>query len=127
MLPVIAIQLYHLREISLSNEHLLNTATIEQEAVSRTLEAVLFCDGLTQIGVRSLAVASPNCVCRDQLRLCIHRDEHPSVPKFVGVFDFHIALPFSDEWPDFVGLHGLAAEIAHSRIHECYAPLAGKH
>ena len=50
MLPVVAIYLYDLREVCLSREHILDTATVEHKVVSRKLEAVLFCHALPQIG-----------------------------------------------------------------------------
>jgi hypothetical protein len=50
MLPVVAIYLDVLREVCLSREHILDTATVQHKAVSRKLETVLFCHALPQIG-----------------------------------------------------------------------------
>lgn len=41
MLSVIAVQLYHLSEVCLFREHFLDSFSIEHEAVSHNLEAVL--------------------------------------------------------------------------------------
>jgi hypothetical protein len=46
VLPIIAVQLYHLREVGLTGKHILDSATIECRPVSRKLEAVLFRDAL---------------------------------------------------------------------------------
>ena len=105
MLPVIAVYLRDLRKVCLAREHIFDSATVVNETVSRDLETVFFRHAVTQIGeecIRGSAVTLADCVCRNQLRLCVHRNEHPCVPKFVRVFHADIALFLRYERPNFV-------------------------
>jgi hypothetical protein len=63
MLPVIAIELYHLRKVRLSGENILNSLAVEHESISRNLETMFFCHAVTQIGeelISGRAVTSPD-------------------------------------------------------------------
>jgi hypothetical protein len=104
VLPVIAIYLYDLREVCLSREHILDTATVEHKAVSRKLETVLFCDALPQIGqeyMRGSVVTLAHNVRRNQFRIGINRHEHPGIAKFARIVNFYVAVFLAHEAPDF--------------------------
>jgi hypothetical protein len=82
VLAVITVQLYHLREVGLSGEHVLNSLAIKMESVSRDLEAVLRRDSISQCSeelVRCFAVSLANRISGNQFCFCIQRDKNPSV------------------------------------------------
>jgi hypothetical protein len=129
VLPVIAVQLYHLREVGLSSENVLDSLPVKVESVSRDLEAVLWRDTAPQIRkelVRSFAVALPYGVSRNQLCFGVKGNEHPSVTHFRRVLSFNVALLFLAVSPDFIRLNPFALEILHRAFEQLYAALSGE-
>ena len=65
MLPMFTVQLYHLREVCLTSEYILDTLPVEVEPIGCDLETVFFCDSITkrdQELVGCFAVAFPDSV-----------------------------------------------------------------
>lgn len=103
MLAVVPVQLYHLREVGLPREHILDSATVEHEAVSRKLEALFFRYAVTQIGKGLIRVSrSRRPTAYEGINLLSASiATNPSIPVFAGVFDFDVALFLTDETPNF--------------------------
>lgn len=106
MLSMIAIELYHLREVSLSREHILNPLAIEHKSICRNLETVFFGHAVTEIGeelIRRRAVTPSDYLRRNEFRFCVHCDKHPCIANFVRIINFDVALFLCDEAPNFIG------------------------
>src|SRR6266542_5577784 len=50
VLPIIAVQLYHLREVGLTRKHILDALPVEVESVCSDLEPVLCCESVAETG-----------------------------------------------------------------------------
>jgi len=130
VLPIIAVQLYHLREVGLTSEHVLDAFPVEMESVSRDLETVFWRDSVSQTGkklVRGFAVSFAHGVCRDQLRFGINCNENPSVSDFRRILCFYVTLFLLHEAPQFITLNPLAFEILHCAFEQSYAAFSRKH
>ena len=129
MLPVVAIQLYQLGEVSLSSKNLLDSATVESESVSRDLKAMLRGNAVAQTGKelvgRFLGSLSDH-VARNQFCFCINGDENPSVAEFVRFAVSYVPFFLPNESPNFIRLNPLAFQISHLRVHQSYATFSGK-
>lgn len=128
VLAVITIQLYHLREVGLSCEHILNTLLVEMKPVGCNLKAMLRCQSFAQAGqefVCRFAVALADGVGRDQFCFRINCDKHPSIPKFCWIVCFYVALFLLAECPNLIRLNPFALQVPHLGIHQLYASFPG--
>jgi hypothetical protein len=124
VLAVVAKQLYHLSEVRLSRENILNSFAIKVESIGRKLETVRFRDSITESGqelVSSFAATFAYRVGRNQFCIGVNRDENPSVSEFLRIFRFHVALVLASVGPKLVPLNPFATKIPHLRIHQSYA------
>jgi hypothetical protein len=129
MLPVIAVQLYHLSEVRLPCEYILDATAVEVEAVSRKLEAVFFRDAAMQViqePVRGFAGPLAYGVRGNQLCVCVNSNEYPSVAKLRRIAILQVTFLLAYERPNFVTLNPGTPEIAHLRVHQSYAAFASK-
>ena len=130
VLAVVTIQFYHLRKISLTGKHVLDSASVEVESVRSDLEAMIFCKSAAKIGqerIRSFDTALANHVRRDQLCFSVNTDVHPSVSRFGRVIFAHVFLFLAHERPDFVALHVRTTKVSHPCVHHVYAALPSQH
>ncbi|MGC2193731.1 MAG: hypothetical protein WA628_03580 [Terriglobales bacterium] len=129
MLPVIAVELYHLCEVSLSRKHILDTLPVEVKSVRGQLNAVFFCKPISKQSqelVCSSAVPLSDNVGGNQLRFGVNRNENPSISDFWRILRFYVTLFLLAERPDFIALNVGTAKIPHLRIHQRYAPLTSE-
>ncbi|MFZ0802214.1 MAG: hypothetical protein WAN70_08610 [Terriglobales bacterium] len=129
MLAVIAVYFYHLREVCLSCEYVLNALPVEVESISGDLETVLLCHAITKASqelIRGFAVTLPHSVGRNQFRIRVQCDEDPSISGFWRIVYRYPALFLLAECPNFVALNPLALEVLHLRFHESYAALSSE-
>src|SRR5690348_18373492 len=111
MLSDIAIEFYHLCEISLPREHVFNSALVEMESVCAKLKTVFFSQmsmNIIQKLIRCAAIPLAYRERGNQLCIRINRHEHPCIPHFFGVFGFHVLCFFGYESPNFIRLETLA-------------------
>lgn len=126
VLPVIAEQLYHLREVSLSSENIFYAFFVKVESIRAELkpvvrrEAVPYC---IQELVCGLAVALADYIRWNQFCVCVQRDKDPSIPELRRIADLEVPLFFENPIPNFVGLQVFTAKVLDPRIQKLYASL----
>ena len=129
VLAVVAIEFYHLREVGLSSENVLNSLAVEVESVSRDLEAMFRRDAISQACkelVRGFTIAFSNGVSWNQFSFSIERNEYPSISDFRRIFSFYVALLLLAVCPNLVRLNPFALEILHRHFHQLYAALTSE-
>ena len=95
MLAVVAIYLYHLREVSLTSEHVFDSLAVEMEAVSADLESMFLSQALTdgrEELIYCFSISLANLIRWNQFCLSINCDEHPSVAELWRTFGLHVTL-----------------------------------
>src|SRR5581483_9562437 len=129
VLPVIAIQLYHLSKVSLSRENVLNSLAVKVKPVCSDLEAVFWRDAISQTCkelVGGFTIALSNSVGGNQFRFSIKRNEYPSIPNFRRILSVYVTLLLLAVCPNFVGLNPLALEILHRAFEQLYAAFSSE-
>jgi hypothetical protein len=129
VLAVIAEYFYHLREVSLSREHILYALAVEVKAIGAQLETVFLSNATPQrleecVGCFSRPLA--NCVSGNQFRVRVHRHEDPRISKLRRVLWFDVTLFLSTKSPNLISLNPLAAKIAELRVHQLRTAFASE-
>lgn len=124
MLPVVAVQLYHLGKVSLSGENVLYPFPVKVESIRRELQAMFGSHAVVERGEESVgrfSIPFADRVSGNQFCISVNSNEHPSISNFRRILCFYVALLLETKRPDFVRLNPLAFQILHFGFHQLYA------